>query len=129
IAGGAAAVVDDDRLPQHGGKRFVEDARDDVGAACGRIGNKEANRPAGVAVVFLRAERPGDTQRQQQQYGPSGEPRKALRLQRVAAVDRYLSRCRVGSASASRRNGSPSSRVTIISSTVVLPSSHWAWTA
>src|SRR6185436_20428317 len=47
---------------------------------------------------------------------PSGDQR------RFAAVDWYFARCRVGSASASRRNGSPSSRVTIISRIVVLPS-------
>ena len=41
-------------------------------------------------------------------------PAPAIRRQRDgAAVDRYLARCRTGSARASRRNGSPSSRVTI----------------
>src|SRR5208282_4350516 len=107
-------------LPEHGGKRVGQRARDNVRAAGGRVGNDEANGPVGIAFRVLRGARPDREQGSQQQQG--GEAlaglRRAAAVQRVAAVDRYLARCRVGSWSASRRNGSPSSRVTIISSTV-----------
>src|SRR5208283_2373879 len=68
-AGGTATVVDDDGLPQQRGKWLGYDARDNVGTAAGRIGNDEANRPIGVALGFLRADR-GDTEKAcQQQRG------------------------------------------------------------
>ena len=38
VAGSAAAVVDDDRLAQRGRERFVQDPRDNIGAATRRIG-------------------------------------------------------------------------------------------
>ena len=139
IAAGSAAVLDDDRLSEHRRERIDDDARDDIGAAGRRIGNDEADRLVGIILRVLRERRGGAQHcRDEPQRSTAGQSQGSIlqnsdalchgrsrappRSPRYAAVDLYLARCRVGNASASRRNGSPSSRVTIISSTVVLPS-------
>ena len=52
----------------------------------------------------------------------AGHARCGTGAERPQTKSLYFSRCRTGFDSASRRNGSPSSFVTIISITVVLPS-------
>ena len=81
----------------------------------GKIALREVARLAGDGI---RRAMPG----RQLVRGHGGASNLRSAQRRFAAVDWYFARCRVGSASASRRNGSPSSRVTIISRIVVLPS-------
>jgi hypothetical protein len=54
VAGGATAIVNDDRLTQFRSQRFVHDAGDHVGAPTRRVGHDEAN---GLVRIVLRHHR------------------------------------------------------------------------
>ena len=65
-AAGAAAIVDDDRLPQRVGKLRPDEPGNDIGRAAGRNGDDELDRAVRVVRLSARGVRPERGQRPRQ---------------------------------------------------------------
>ncbi len=100
IAGGAAAVVDDDRLAELRRQRLDDDARNDVGAAARRIRDDELDRPGGIV---LRDGRSGQCEAAKQS---TSTRERRLFIAEASVSDRAIARRQAKRGSAFRRRRS-----------------------